>query len=801
MGYVVRTIAGNNGAAIEICSPNGDRRPMAVFSGSDIEDFRFVDARMCLLASKDREILLLDCEAREVVSRVRLKNVSDLRVLPLQSARQALVFSKSGSRFFVLSLPDLKTVFAFGAAERLDENHYRLVDFADDASFERANWFHNLPFYDAPIRRISPNNSRAAVARADGKVVMPIGFKKLERDFCVVRSQFRGKVDELIQKLHRVHLGVCELDLERRVCSFNIIHDGVQGNAAIQAISPDGRYAISVASDLALVPEVKDHGSSGLIRRAFGRRQPPSYAFALDIRDLSSTPTRSCRLPVQRLADGRLVKGQGAHLKPDEVEPVLSEILALLPGLAAAKEGRLSAWKGSAAQKLEDSIYLQNEAPREGPRKPKAYDYLIRPEIFGPTMRALMTEIPGALSAMPWQSLSDRQAGFMAKLGSAFEYHARSAAYAFAWTDRDDTFVILTRQGTVREVHVEKGVGPEYVLTPLTKPDRNFSWDDIVANEETVRAELSRLHGRTFALEYHGNRLEFDLPETGDFSMMPPKEMKNLATRIVMDKKQFYDELKLSDSLTSKLRPDFIKIKSLSADNVIAGVHKLADVVRRRFDEIVVHGRWEPTLVCQERAVREENICKILLELASAEAEGALSALLDAYLSHQGAERPVVWHLDDTTPACAPTAFALLQMTGRVSENVERFFANRDMDHDSYTVQQFEKFELERSQWAARDMLRLRLRLAVQDIGTGNFGKDLFKLYGLTDVAEGLGTGEYEATAFADLVAEVVNAQAPLFSWATPLGVKGVIKMLADGLSADRPAIAELKQELEKRAA
>jgi hypothetical protein len=367
--------------------------------------------------------------------------------------------------------------------------------------------------------------------------------------------------------------------------------------------------------------------------------------------------------------------------------------------------------------------------------------------------------------------------------------HSDHAANSVAWSSHD-RLVVLSRDGTVRELSLSAGVGPAYRLVDPAGGAWPFSTRDIFP------PELIHLHGNAFAVDLYNFRLEFDLPSADKLGAGNLAVSTTLAYRVVRDGEAHQAEVKQIDRLTEEIRRGYVKIGSKEPARIIAGLHELAAEVRNHLDEIVVDHRWLPSLQYRGKAITETEFCDILVTDGSDAAVDALDGLLSAFLDATEGQHENVWHPNDGTPTLGPVAFALIRICDPIPLSVPRFFARRDANHDMWTLPEFERLALPPERYLSSDLVALQMRLAIQDVCTGNVEASIFDLYRLPLSREVLRADPSLAAEFATTIVGQVEAQAPDFSWASGGGVSGVLEMIAEGLEAEDRAEAALGAEI-----
>jgi hypothetical protein len=107
-------------------------------------------------------------------------------------------------------------------------------------------------------------------------------------------------------------------------------------------------------------------------------------------------------------------------------------------------------------------------------------------------------------------------------------------------------------------------------------------------------------------------------------------------------------------------------------------------------------------------------------------------------------------------------ALGLVQLCDPVPDAVMTFVARRDPDHDNWTPDAWQTLSLSPYRSAQPDVIALRIRLALQDISTGNFVRpDFFAFYHLDRDRVRLRADPSRAEAYANLIVTQMRAQWP----------------------------------------
>jgi hypothetical protein len=543
---------------------------------------------------------------------------------------------------------------------------------------------------------------------------------------------------------------------------------------------------------LAAGSQTEERGLGGMFRKMLGRTPEKDPAFALGVWTTEGRPELAEPVAFRSLRGENLLRVDTQRFGDAEITEACKEIDLVFPGVEAAFADRATAWRTSAEKQKEDAWFDPLET-REAPAFNPAFNRVHFPTLFAQTTQRLMKLHPAPFSALPWDSLGDRQCRFLASVLAGWGKHSAHAAVSMAWNS-SDRVVVLSRDGTVREISLSAGIGPAHRL--VSPADGAWPFSD----RDTFPPELIHLQGNAFAVDLFDFRLEFELPSGGSFGPGNLEGSTPLAYRVVKDRDAHQAEVKEVDRLAEAIRRGFVKIGSKEPVRIIAGLQELAREVRDHLDEIVVDHRWLPSLQYRGKAITESEFCDILVADGSDAAVGALDGLLSAFLDATEGKHGNVWHPNDGTPALGPVAFALIRMRDPFPDSVARFFARRDMNHDMWTAQEFERLALPPERYLSSDLLTLQIRLAIQDICTGNVEADLFALYRLSLARDALRADPALAPGIATTIVEQLEAQSPDLTWASGAGVSGVLESIAEGLDAGDRAEAAVAAELRRRA-
>jgi hypothetical protein len=185
-----------------------------------------------------------------------------------------------------------------------------------------------------------------------------------------------------------------------------------------------------------------------------------------------------------------------------------------------------------------------------------------------------------------------------------------------------DRFVVLSRDGTIRECSLAGGAGQTFQLVDPETRGWPFSKRH-VPSPSLAELELIHLQDRAFAVDLYEFRLELDMPSTDVSAGGDPWASVPVTYRIVRDAEGWDREVKQVIRLAGKIRRGYVAIWSKEPTRIIAGLRELAREVRNHLDEIVVDDRWLPSLYHRGRAVAEPELCDILIADGSDEAARA----------------------------------------------------------------------------------------------------------------------------------------------------------------------------------
>jgi hypothetical protein len=787
MDHVVRIVSATLGGAIAIRSPDGREDKMAVFADAGIEDFAMLGGGRCLLISRNGGAALLDLAAREVVRRTRL-SFHPQRVVAAPDGQRAIVYFNHPAIISVLDVATLSEIRKFNLARRREGGDYDLLfRSADELKADKIR-FHQLPNADAPLRVLKMAPGVTPRVSADGKLFAALEYHEDGPEFVYDHTAGKPMTTTLVRRTSAI--GTFDLDAARLAITplRQVIEHHNDGHFQVRLISGDGRHVVMQSTSLLEAPAPKP---SGALDRIFGRRTAPALAYGLELWDLGAPqPARSAVTPYQAFRDEDLMHPNTVRLPEQEAALRRRAADLLMPGLEAAAAGQRAQWERSEAKRREDDFFQPFARHAEHTKRRQPMIHLGVPSVFGPLLRTLLRVDKSAPQGVPWEAMTDRQKEFVSEIQRAWGFHAKTPVMAMAWTSEPDRIAALGRNGIVREISFAEGPGPAWQLVDPPQSTYGFDW---ISHD----AQLIRIRDRTFAVDYHAARFEFDLPASPDFGAHHLDGATPLPFRIIKDRDRHQKEVAEADRLTRAIRPGYVTIKSSDAKEIIAGLGKLATEVRTRFDEIVVDYRWTPALFVRGKAIEEQEFSEILVEDGSDAARAALQGLLEAYVE-VCTKAQNVWHPDDHTPTMGAVAFALVKLSDAVPECVTTFCGRRDMDHDGWTFDAFGKLDLPADRLTAPDLLALQFRLAIQDISTGNIEPELFRQYGLRHARLALDRDPALAEPYADLIAAQLLAQSNA-SLGFARGADPLLTKIADALGASAPAEAGLAAALRKR--
>jgi hypothetical protein len=810
VSFLVRPINGTSGSAIAIREGLGQETVLAVFPDAALQDHALVGSDHCILVSRKRGIALVDLASSAVVKRGRLSLAPD-RISVAEDGSRAIAWHCQPGLILVVDPATLAETARYNLIQACDGGPFKLLHRDHDALQRDHTPWNSIPFSDGPLaneaseddswakygsdaptglRRMRFTRTTRARFRADGKVVMPFEFGTNGPQWVASRHGTKP----ILSRARDFRVGVAVIDLETAQLETQVIRrriePGTDSSFAVRSISPDGSRAILQSFD-PLAADAKT-GQGGMLRKLFPPKPEKDLAFGLEIWNVEARPQLLDSVALRPLHSETLLPTDTQRFGDVEIAEARAEIDLLYPGIEAAFAGRADAWRTSSEKRKEDAHFDPLET-RTAPAFNPPFNRVHYPALFAETMRRFAKLNPAPFSECPWEKLGDRQRRFLAGAVSGWGKHSALAASSMAWSARD-RLVVLSRDGSVREISLTAGIGPAYRLVDQAGSAWPFSTRDVFP------PELIHLHGNTFAVDLYNFRLEFDLPAGEKFGPANLSASTPLAYRVVRDGEAHQAEIKKVDRLTEEIRRGYVKVSSKDPARIIVGLHELAAEVRGHLAEIVVDHRWLPSLQYRGKAITESEFCDILVADGSVAAVTALDGLLSAFLDATENDPGNVWHPNDGTPTMGPVAFALIRMCDPLPQSVPRFVARRDANHDMWTPVELPKLGLPPERWLSPDLVTLQIRLAIQDLCTGNVEGDIFALYRLALAREVLRADPARASEFARTIIEQLEAQAPELSWASGDGVSGVLEGIAEALDAQDRAEAALGAELRRRA-
>ena len=811
VSFLVRPINGTSGSAIAIRERSGEEKKLAVFPDAAIQDHALVRDDHCILVSRKRGIALVDLASATVVRRARLSLVPD-RLSVSEDGSRAIAYHCKPGQVLVIDPATLEETARYNLMQACEDGTFKLLHRDHDALKRDSTPWDSIPFsdglladetseddiwrkYDAPtgLRRMRFTSGARARLRADGNVVLPFEFGTNGPEWTASRHGAKP----ILSRARDFHVGVAVIDLEKAQLEMHVIQQriepGVYPSFAVRSISPDGGRAILQSFD-PLAAETAERAPGGMFRKIFGRTPEPhkELAFGLEVWNIEARPQLLNSVAFRSLRNETLLPIDTQRFGDADIAAAREEIDLVFSGVDATFAGRADAWRASSEKRKEDAYFDPLET-RAAPAFNPAFNRVHYPSLFAETMRRFVKLNPAPFSAAPWEKLGDRQRRFLASVASGWGKHSAHAANSMAWSSRD-RLIVLSRDGTVREISLSAGIGPAWRLVDPASGAWPFSARDIFP------PELIHLQRNVFAVDLYNFRLEFELPSSENFGPANLGVSTTLTYRVVRDGKAHEAEVKEVDRLTEEIRRGYVKISSKDPARIIKGLHELAAEVRDHLDEIVVDHRWLPSLQYRGKAIPESEFCDILVADGSDAAVAALDELLSAFLDATEGRQGNIWHPNDGTPTMGPVAFALIRICDPLPQSVTRFFARRDANHDMWTLPEFERLALPPERFLSSDLVTVQFRLAIQDISTGNAESDIFDLYRLPLAREALRADPSLAPEFAKTIVAQLEAQAPDLSWASGDGVSGVLEGIAERLDPADPAAATIGAELRRKA-
>lgn len=812
MNFVVRPIDGTLGSAIAISDGGGEDYKLAVFADGGIKDYALIGDDQCVLISRKRGIAIVDLSVREVVKRGTLPRPFD-RIAVAKDGARALAYLCNPGLLAFIDLASLASTAEFNLIQLRDDGAFDLLHRDQEAMREAKTPWDSIPFSDGPLRaeiraeelwlKYAPENpsglrrmrftrTARAVFRPDGKVVLPFEFSANGPNWVTDRSYAKP----ITMSAHVISVGIAVIDEDAACAEMRIIRrrteTSVYTKFPVRSISPDGNRAILQSSDpLAQPSEPETPASGGLLRKTFGRRGSGKLAFGLEQWNVSHEPRLESAILFRTLDGGALLPVDTQRFSEAQIQEARRDIDLVFPGVEAGFHDRQREWLSSPAKRQADAYFDPFET-REAPAYNPPFNRVHYPLLFAEAAQRLVKLHPKPFSHVPWDRLGDREKRLVAGILGGWSKHSDHAASSIVWmgTDRFATFSL---DGKVREVSIFDGVGQAYQLTDPEKQAWPFS------DRDMFPPTLQHVKDRTYAIDLFNIRLEFELPPFAKAGSRDFLHATPLYYRTTLDAARHNAEVKQVDRLTEKIRRGYVKIGGTDATNIIAGLHQLMAEVRDHLDEIIVDDRWIPSLYHRGKPITETEFSAILSADGSKQAIQALDGLLTTFLDATEGQKQNIWHPDDGTPTMGPVSLALIKLADPLPASVTRFYARRDMDHDMWTYEAFERLDLPRERFLAADLVALQIRLAIQDICTGNVDANIFALYRLKLVRDALHSNPAIAEELAETILHQTEAQAPDFTWASSSGVAGIVKAIAESLDSSVQSEASLAAALLRR--
>ncbi|MEM9247858.1 MAG: hypothetical protein AAGB05_04065 [Pseudomonadota bacterium] len=246
-------------------------------------------------------------------------------------------------------------------------------------------------------------------------------------------------------------------------------------------------------------------------------------------------------------------------------------------------------------------------------------------------------------------------------------------------------------------------------------------------------------------------------------------------------------------------RPANIRLPNKAPERIVEGLHKMANVVRTRFDEVMTDKFWSPLFVVRGVAFSEEAFCDTLRAARPDGASEALSALILAFTRHYPTLIDAGNEENDRTCLTDCVLTALL-LSDRVPTACWRWICRRDADHDPSFFSALGEVVLPVTGVARRDILKLVVRTAVQEFATQNYTSSILQIGAMTQVRDALHRGDVAATDLAVLLHAQTAAQARCggLSWSSGAGPAGVLSEIARRLDPNQPSESALQAALNR---
>lgn len=812
MNFLARPINGTLGSAIAISNGAGEEHRLAIFADASIEDLAPIDEHRCVLISRKRGVAVVDLSSREVVKRGRLPWPAD-RIAVAKDGARALAYHCNPGLLAFIDLASLASIAEFNLIQLREDGAFDLINRDHEALREAKTPWQSIPYSDGPLRievaaddmwlryaaeaptglrRMHFTRSAGAVFRADGRVVIPFEFRVNGPTWVTDKVHARP----ITESAHVFSVGVAVIDEAAVQAEMRVIRQRSEASVytrfPIRSISPDGTRAILQSFDPLVQPTASEGPAfGGMLRKFFGRGPGGQLAFGLEQWNIERAPKLETAFAIRSLDGDTLLPTNTQRFSDAELGEARREIDRVFPGIEAGFHDRRNAWLSSRA-KHEADTYFDPLETRQAPVFIPAFDRSHYPPLFAELARRLVELHPKPFSEIPWDRIGDRESRLMGTLLRGWSEHSDHAAASMVWVG-SDRFVTFSCDGKVLEVSASGGIGHIYQLVDPEKHVWPFPHDPLFR-------PLQHEKDRTFALEFYNFRLEFELPPFAKAGTGTRQRATPLSYRMTIDRGRYDAEVKQVDRLTDKIRHGYVKIGGKDPDHIIKGLHDLAQEVRHHLSEIVVDARWIPTLYHRGKPVTETELCDILIAEGSKQAVLALDGLLTAFLDATEGRRQEVWHTDDVTPTMGPVSMALIRLCDPLPPSIARFYARRDMDHDMWTIEAFERLDLPQKRCLAPDLATLQIRLAIQDICTGNNDPNIFAYYRLHLLRAALHANPSLVSELTDMIVDQTEAQAPNLTWASKAGVTGVLNAIAESLDKNIQSEADLAVELLRRA-
>lgn len=360
---------------------------------------------------------------------------------------------------------------------------------------------------------------------------------------------------------------------------------------------------------------------------------------------------------------------------------------------------------------------------------------------------------------------------------------------AAAWTQTGG--VLLFQNGQLRRFEHNGTVGPMVRIENFPSLDPN----ERMLDGATLELQLECLEGSR--LRITGKRASFDV------HMPMSEDVTAVQACIRFDATTFEQDMQMAEKLAAKARPANVNIRSRKPDAIVAGLTKMAPIVRNKYEHVVFDQTWTPTLMQGDAFLEEGIFCDILLQAPETPgAADALDDLISAFLSQCGATNLVV-HQDGEKFSLTHCVIASILLRGKVSEACMEWLRRRDEDHEWVFGQEVIERVLPEFSVASEDVLRLVVLLGVQDamgqqveaIQSNARGRRSFmEISAMKWVAEALEAGELEPARLASVIAEEAQGfftrRAQLRT--SSVGAQGFIERIAGNLDQTSSKEAEL---------